>query len=97
LENHKPNIALLKAHLLCKESITRFVSWVKHSPIKEVLGIEQPNTENLYSKVDFLEGGNFEVIENDIFEYWKNLEPTDNESFVLGVANTYHNVKHDSN
>ena len=95
-KNHKQIIALLIAHLICKESITRIASWVEHSTIKEVLGIDQLTTENLYSALDCLEDCNFEVIENAIFQYWKKLAPTDNESFVLDVTDTYHNGKHDN-
>jgi transposase len=94
-KNHKPIIALLIAHLLCKGSVTKAASWIEHSTIKEVLGIEKLTTENLYSALDYLEDCNFEVIENAIFEYWKKLDSKDSQSFVLDVTDTYHNGKHD--
>lgn len=95
-KNHKPIIALLIAHLLCKGSVTKAASWIEHSTIKEVLGIEKLTTENLYTALDFLEDCNFEIIENAIFDYLKKLDQKDNESFVLDVTDTYHNGKHDN-
>lgn len=95
-QNHKPIIALLIAHLICKGSITRIASWIENSTIKEVLGIEQLSTKTLYSALDELETCNFDIIENTIFDYWKSLAPKDNGSFVLDVTDTYYNGKHDN-
>ena len=95
-KNHKPIIALLIAHLICKGSITRIFSWIENSTIKEVLGIEQLSTENLYGALDYLEECNFDIIENAIFEYWKKLAPDDKDTFVLDVTDTYYNGKHDT-
>lgn len=95
-KNHKPIIALLIAHLICKGSVTRAGLWIERSTIKEVLGVEQLSTENLYNALDYLEDCNFEAIENSIFEYWKKLDPKDSESFVLDVTDTYHNGKYDT-
>lgn len=95
-KHHKPIIALLIAHLICKGSITRINSWIEHSTIKEVLDIEELSTETLYGALDYLEACNFDIIENSIFQYWKKLAPNDNDSFVLDVTDTYYNGKHDS-
>ena len=94
-KNHKPIIALLIAHLICKGSITRIASWIENSTIKEVLGIEHLSTETLYGALDYLEECNFDIIENTIFEYWKKLAPNDKDSFVLDVTDTYYNGRHD--
>lgn len=94
-KNHKPIIALLIAHLLCKGSVTKVASWIERSTIKEVLGIEKLTTENLYAALDFLEDCNFEIMEDAIFGYFKKLSPKDDQSFVLDVTDTYHNGKHD--
>lgn len=95
-KNHKPIIALLIAHLLCKGGVTRAATWIEHSTIKEDLGIEKLTTENLYNALDYLEECNFEVIENGIFDFWRKLDPMDTESFVLDVTDTYHNGKYDN-
>ena len=93
---HKPIIALLIAHLICKGSVTRVATWIENSTIKEVLGLEQLSTETLYSALDHLDACNFEIIEDAIFEHWKKLAPKDKDSFVLDVTDTYYNGKHDS-
>ena len=36
---HKPIIALLIAHLICKGSILRISRWIENSTIKEVIGL----------------------------------------------------------
>lgn len=94
-KHHKQIIALLIAHLICKGSILRVSKWIENSTIKEVLGLEELTTEMLYRSLDFLDECNFEIIEQNIFEYWKQIAPTDNESFVLDVTDTYYNGKHD--
>jgi hypothetical protein len=95
-KNHKSIIALLIAHLICKGSVTRISSWIEHSTIKEVIGIEHLGTEALYGALDYLDACNFDVIESAIFEYWKNLAPNDKDVFVLDVTDTYYNGKHDN-
>lgn len=95
-KNHKPIIALLIAHLICKGSITRIAAWIENSTIKEVLGIEELGTETLYNALDYLEACDFDIIENTIFKYWKEIAPNDRESFVLDVTDTYHNGTHDN-
>jgi len=60
-------IALSIGLLISKGSVTKITSWVENSTIKEVLGIEQLPTENLFSAFDYLEECTFEVIENIIF------------------------------
>lgn len=92
---HKQIIALLIAHLICKGSILRVSKWIENSTIKEVLGLEELTTEMLYKSLDFLDECNFEIIEQNIFEYWKKIAPSDNKSFVLDVTDTYYNGKHD--
>jgi transposase len=95
-KNHKPIIALLIAHLICKGSITRINSWIENSTIKEVLGIGQLSTETLYGALDYLEACDFGIIENAVFEYWKRLSPDDKDSFVLDVTDTYYSGSNDN-
>jgi transposase len=94
-KHHKPIIALLIAHLICKGSILRISKWIENSTIKEVIGLDELTTSMLYEALDHLEECNFDVIEQSIFENWKNLAPDDNKSFVLDVTDTYYNGKHD--
>ena len=93
--HHKQIIALLIAHLICKGSILRVSKWIENSTIKEVLSIEELTTEMLYNSLDYLDECNFEIIEQNIFEHWKKVAPSDNKSFVLDVTDTYYNGKHD--
>src|SRR4029077_15167430 len=51
--------------------------------------------EMLYSALDYLDECNFDKIEQAIFEFWSEIDPTDNKSFVLDVTDTYYNGKHD--
>lgn len=95
-KHHKPIIALLIAHLLCKSSVLRMGKWIEGTTIKEVIGLDALTTKMLYESLDHLEECNFESIEQNIFEYWKMIAPADNESFVLDVTDTYYNGKHDS-
>ena len=94
-KHHKPIIALLIAHLICKGSIMRISKWLEHSTIKEVLGLEELTTEMLYNALDYLDDCNFEIVEQSIFDYWLKLSPDDNKSFVLDVTDTYYNGKND--
>lgn len=94
-KHHKPIIALLIAHLLCKTSVLKMGKWIEYSTIKEVLGLEELTTEKLYRSLDHLEDCDFEIVEHSIYEYWQKLCPKDNESFVLDVTDTYYNGKHD--
>lgn len=95
-KHHKPIIALLIAHLICKGSILRVSRWIENSTIKEVTGLNELTTGMLYDALDHLEECNFDVIEQSIFEYWLKIDPGDNKSFVLDVTDTYYNGKHDS-
>ncbi|MEO9050953.1 MAG: transposase [Ginsengibacter sp.] len=95
-KHHKPIIALLIAHLICKGSILRVSRWIENSTIKEVTGLNELTTGMLYDALDHLEECNFDVIEQSIFEYWLKTAPDDNKSFVLDVTDTYYNGKHDS-
>ena len=92
---HKPIIALLIAHLICKGSILRVSKWIENSTIKEVVGLNELTSEMLYNALDHLDESNFDVIEQSIFEYWLKIDPNDNKSFVLDVTDTYYNGKHD--
>ena len=94
-KHHKPIIALLIAHLICKGSILRVSRWIENSTIKEVIGIEELTTEMLYNALDHLDECSFDVIEQSIFEYWLKIDPDDNQSFVLDVTDTYYNGSHD--
>ena len=94
-KHHKAIIALLIAHLICKGSVLRVSRWIENSTIKEVIGLDELTTEMLYKALDHLEECNFGVIEQSIFEYWLQLEPGDNQSFVLDVTDTYYNGRHD--
>lgn len=94
-KHHKAIIALLIAHLICKGSVLRVSRWIENSTIKEVIGLNELTTEMLYKALDHLEECKFDVIEQSIFEYWLQLEPGDNQSFVLDVTDTYYNGRHD--
>lgn len=94
-KHHKPIIALLIAHLICKGSILRVSKWIENSTIKEVIGLKELTTEILYNALDHLDECNFDVIEQSIFEYWLKIDPNDNKSFVLDVTDTYYNGRHD--
>lgn len=94
-KHHKPIIALLIAHLICKGSILKISKWIDNSTIKEVLGLNELTTEMLYNALDHLDVCNFDVIEQSIFDFWIRLDPGDNKSFVLDVTDTYYNGKHD--
>ena len=95
-KHHKPIIALLIAHIICKSSVLRLSKWIEHSTIKEVVGLPDISTEMLYNALDHLEECNFNVIEQGIFEYWLRISPDDKQSFVLDVTDTYHNGRHDN-
>jgi hypothetical protein len=94
-KHHKPIIALLIAHLICKGSILRVGRWIENSTIKEVVGLNELSTAMLYNCLDDLEECNFEAIEQGIFEHWLKTAPGDNQSFVLDVTDTYYNGRHD--
>jgi len=94
-KHHKSIIALLIAHLICKGSIFRVSKWIEQSTIKEVLGIDELTIEMLYNALDYLEECDFDKIEQAIFESWKIIAPSDNNSFVLDVTDTYYNGKND--
>lgn len=94
-KHHKPIIALLIAHLICKGSVLKISKWIAHSTIKEVLGLEELSTEMLYNALDYLDECDFDNIEQSIFEYWLKLDVADNKSFVLDVTDTYYNGKLD--
>ncbi|MFT3946055.1 MAG: transposase [Agriterribacter sp.] len=94
-KHHKPIIALLIAHLVCKGSISMIGDWIEHSTIKDVLGLEQLDTKMLYNALDFLEECDFDAVEESLFALWKKLAPKDNGSFVLDVTDTYYNGKND--
>ena len=40
-KHHKPIMALVIAHLICRGSILKVSRWVEHSTIKEVLGVDE--------------------------------------------------------
>jgi transposase len=94
-KHHRPIIALLIAHLICKGSILRVSKWIENSTIREVIGLNELTTEVLYNALDHLDECNFDVIEQSIFEYWLKIDPNDNKSFVLDVTDTYYNGRHD--
>lgn len=94
-KHHKPIIALLIAHLICKGSILKVSKWIENSTIKEVLGLNELTTDMLYNALDHLEECKFDLVEQSIFDYWLKLDPDDNKSFVLDVTDTYYNGGHD--
>lgn len=94
-KHHKPIIALLIAHLICRGSILKISRWVQQSSIKEVLGVDDLTTEMLYNALDYLDECNFNKIEQSTSEYWKIIDPFDNKAYVLDVTDTYYNGKHD--
>jgi transposase len=87
--------ALLISNLLCKGSISKIGKWIENSDIKSILNLESISTEQLYNALEYLEQCDFNTIEHSIFLHWKKLCPTDNDSFVLDVTDTYYNGKHD--
>lgn len=93
--HHKPIIALIIAHLICKGSILKIGRWINRSTITETLGIEELTTEMLYNALDYLDELDFNKVEQSIFDHWLKIAPNDNESFVLDVTDTYYNGKHD--
>lgn len=95
-KHHKPIIALLIAHLICKGSILKISEWIEHSTILETLGLDKINTESLYHALDYLEECNFDKVEQALYEQWQKLAPNDNKAYVLDVTDTYYNGKHDS-
>src|ERR1043165_7154629 len=90
-KHHKQIIALLIAHLLCKSSVLKIGAWIQASALKEILGTDDLSTEALYQSLDHLEACPFEKVEQGIFDYWVQIAPTDNKTFVLDVTDTYHN------
>jgi transposase len=94
-KHHKPIIALIIAHLICKGSILKISRWIDNSTITETLGIPELTTEMLYSALDYLDELDFNKVEQSIFDYWLRIAPDDNDSFVLDVTDTYYNGKHD--
>ncbi|MBK8699401.1 MAG: transposase [Saprospiraceae bacterium] len=50
----------------------------------------------IYRALDYLEKLDFNFIEEEIFEVWKNLCPIDTNTYVLDVTDTYYNGKHDN-
>lgn len=94
-KHHGAITALLIAHLICKGSILKVSKWIDHSTIKEVLALDELTTEMLYNALDYLDGCDFDKIEQSIFEFWSKLDIHDNKSFVLDVTDTYYNGKHD--
>jgi transposase len=94
-EHHKPIIALIIAHLICKGSILKISKWIRHSTITETLGIPELTIEMLYSALDHLDELDFNKVEQSIFDHWMKIAPDDKDSFVLDVTDTYYNGKHD--
>lgn len=94
-KHHKPIIALLIAHLVCKDSILKISKWIEYSTIKEVIGLDALTITMLYDALDHLEECNFDVIEQGVFDHWIKIAPDDNQSFVLDVTDTYYNGKYD--
>jgi transposase len=94
-KHHKPILVLLIAHLICKSGIFKLSKWIEHSTVKEVVGLTDISTDMLYKALDHLEECNFDIIEQQIFEYWVKISPEDNRSFVLDVTDTYYNGRHD--
>jgi transposase len=94
--HHKPIIALIIAHLICKSSILKISRWIDRSTINETLGIPALTIEMLYKALDYLDELDFNKVEQSVFDYWLKISPDDNDSFVLDVTDTYYNGKHDS-
>lgn len=94
-KHHKPIIALLIAHLICKGSIVKLNKWIESSTICEIIGLENLSTEMMYKALDYLNDCEFNRIEQSIFEYLTSLDVDDKQSFVLDVTDTYYNGKQD--
>ncbi len=94
-KQHKPIIALLIAHLICKGSILKISEWIEHSTIKEIVGLDSIGVEMLYNSLDYLDDCDFDKIEQALYEHWKQIAPTDNSAYVLDVTDTYYNGKDD--
>lgn len=94
-KHHKPIIALLIAHLVCKGSILKIAEWIKHSAIKDVVGLDDISTEMLYRSLDYLDACDFNKVEQALYEHWNKIAPLDNSAYVLDVTDTYYNGKGD--
>ncbi|MCO5292576.1 MAG: hypothetical protein M9959_12680 [Chitinophagaceae bacterium] len=88
---------LLIAHLIyCKGSILRISRWIENSTIKEVIGLDElTSTECCMMLWIIWMNVILTLVEQSIFEYWLQLDPSDNKAFVLDVTDTYYNGKHD--
>ena len=95
-QHYKSILSLVVGHLLCKASVKKISSWIEKSSIKEELNLEELSTDMLYRALDYLEKLDFDFIEEEIFEVWKNLCPVDTNTYVLDVTDTYYNGKHDN-
>lgn len=94
-KHRKTILALVIAHLICKGSILSLSHCIEHSSIKEITGLEELTTGMLYESLDHLEACDFGQIGQNIFEYWRQLAPQDNKTFVLDVTDTYCSGGHD--
>lgn len=95
-KHHKSIIALLISQTLCKDSILRVSKWIEYSTVRETLNIPDLSIEKLYHALDYLEQCDFNALEQALFQYWCELDPSDNKAFVLDVTDTYYNGKNDT-
>jgi hypothetical protein len=89
-KHHKPVIAMVIAHLLCKGSVVKIAEWIQHTMLYEELDMEQLTTNKFYEAFDYLNELSFSKIEAAIASHWKNIAPEDSNVFVLDVTDTYY-------
>jgi transposase len=94
-KHHKPIIALLIAHLLCKRSVLKISEWIEHSTVRETIGLDSISTEMLYNSLDYLDACDFDKIEQSLYQHWMTIAPNDNKAYVLDVTDTYYNGRND--
>jgi hypothetical protein len=89
-KHHKPIIAMVIAHLLCKGSVVKITEWITHTMLYEELDMEYLTTGKLYEAFDYLNELSFSKVEAAITSYWERIAPDDRSVFVLDVTDTYY-------
>jgi hypothetical protein len=89
-KHHKPVIAMVIAHLLCKGSVVKIAEWIQHTMLYEELDMEQLTTNKFYEAFDYLNELSFLKVEAAIASYWQSIAPQDSTAFVLDVTDTYY-------
>ena len=83
----KEILVLVYAQILERPSINKMEEWLNDTDILDILGIKNISTEQLYKAIEDLGDMNFEVIEDGIYNFLKNLDWK--KSFVIDITDTY--------